>query len=39
LIRTGKTQHGGARCIVLFWSGEEEEEEEEAEEEVLSDWL
>jgi hypothetical protein len=30
-----KTQHGGARCIVLFQSGEEEEEEEE----VLSDRL
>ncbi len=28
LIRT-VTQHGGARCIVLFWSEEEEEEEEE----------
>jgi hypothetical protein len=31
-----KTQHGGARCVVLFWSGEEEAEEEE---EVLSDQL
>jgi len=30
-----KTQHGGARCMVLFWSEEEEEEEEE----VLSDRL